>query len=308
MERREFLQQVAAWSVVAGTIPTLRIPSVSAQTTAPGVAAAQPELIVGKGKDYAELTRKVVEKLGGMQKFVKAGDKVVVKPNIGWDRTVEQGANTHPEIVKALVVMALAAGAKQVLVFDRSCDDTRKCYAKSGIKEAIEGLNDPRATCPYCDNAKFVPVKIDNGVAIQTWNIYKDALDADVYINVPIAKHHSSAKVTAGLKNIMGVAGGNRGSLHQNQGEKLTDLHLVIKPKLTIIDATRILLRNGPQGGKMEDVKVLDTIVASTDPVAADAYVTQWFDKKPDEIPIILAASKRGLGEIDLAKVKVTEV
>jgi uncharacterized protein (DUF362 family) len=240
-----------------------------------------------------------------MSAFVKPGHKVVIKPNIGWDRAPEYAANTNPDVVKTLVQLALDAGAKQVLVFDRSCDDARRAYTTSGIKAAVDALNDPRAICSICDNAKFIPVKLERGKLLSEWNIYKDALDADVYINVPIAKHHGSAKLTLGMKNIMGVAGGNRGSLHQQQGDKLADLNLIVNPKLTIIDATRILLRKGPQGGNLADVKQLDTLLASTDPVAVDAYACTLFDMKPEQIPIIAAAAKRGMGEMDLTRIQV---
>jgi uncharacterized protein (DUF362 family) len=304
---------VAAWSAAAAVAPMIRIPELAAAQdvgAANGTAgaAAMPVVVVGKGADYAAVVRSVVEKLGGMKAFVKSGDKVVIKPNIGWNRRPEQAANTNPQVVKTLVELALAAGAKQVQVFDRSCADARHCYANSGIKAAVESLGDNRATCSYCDNARFIPVKIERGRAVQEWDLYRDALEADVYINVPIAKHHGSAKLTLGLKNIMGLAGGNRGSLHQQQGEKLADLHQVVKTHLTVLDATRILLRNGPQGGKLEDVKQLDTIAASTDIVAIDAWGVTLFDgMKAADIPIIAAAARRGLGEIDLAKIKVMQ-
>jgi uncharacterized protein (DUF362 family) len=152
-----------------------------------------------------------------------------------------------------------------------------------------------------------VPVDIKRGKAVRRLEIYKDALEADTYINVPVAKHHSLSRLTLGLKNSMGVLGGNRGQMHQNLGQKLADLATVVRPKLTVIDATRILLRNGPQGGDIDDVKILDTIVASADPVACDAYATTLFDLHPNEISSTVAAYKLGLGEMDLAKIKIIQ-
>jgi len=137
--------------------------------------------------------------------------------------------------------------------------------------------------------------------------IYKDALDADTYINVPVAKHHSLSRLTLGLKNSMGVLGGDRGNMHHNLGQKLADLATVVRPKLTVIDATRILLRNGPQGGDIDDVKVLDTVVASADPVACDAFATTLFDMQPEEISSTVAAYKMGLGEMDLARMQIIQ-
>jgi uncharacterized protein (DUF362 family) len=263
---------------------------------------------VATGKDYAAITTKAIAALGGIGAFVKAGDKVVVKPNIGWDRAPEQAANTHPIVVKTLVELALKAGAKKVMVFDRPCNDARRCYNNSGILAAVESIKDPRATCTYVANEDFIPVQIKNGVVIQEWDLYRDAVECDCYINAPIAKHHGLAKLTMGLKNIMGICGGTRGKIHQQIGEKLADLNMAVRSKLTVIDATRILLRNGPQGGRLEDVKVLDTLIASADPVAADAYAATLFEMKPEQIDAVVAAHKRGLGEMDLAKINVVRV
>lgn len=304
MDRREFLKQIAAWSAgIALTTPLFSIDAFAQQAT------PTPSLLaVARGKDYASIVAAAIEKLGGMGKFVRPGDKVVVKPNIGWDRKPEQAANTHPEVVKAIVRLALDHGASQVKVFDRSCNDPRRCYANSGIQAAVESIGDPRATCPFIDDRLFVPVQIARGKAITEWELYRDAIEADCYINVPIAKHHGLTRLTLGLKNVMGVMGGSRGKIHQGIAQKLADLNTVVRPKLTVIDATRILLRRGPQGGNIDDVKVCDTIIASADPVAADAYATTLFDMRPDEIESTVAAHRMGLGEIDLSRVTIVEV
>jgi uncharacterized protein (DUF362 family) len=307
MDRREFIEQVAAWS--AGTLVAAPVFQVDSIMAAESPSGEQPALAVAKGKNYAELVDRVVKSLGGIEKFVKKGDKVVVKPNIGWDRTPAQGANTHPDIVKRVVLMCLDAGAKRVSVFDRTCNDSRRSYARSGIQAAVESIGDSRVRCFFLENnsRNVVPVKIEHGKSIQQFGFYKEALppECDCYINIPIAKHHVLAKLTLGLKNAMGVIGGNRGEIHKDIGLRIADLNLVIRPKLTIIDATRILVRNGPTGGNLADVKVLDTLIASTDPVAADAYATTLFGMKPDDISSTVAGAKLGLGEIDLAKVKV---
>jgi uncharacterized protein (DUF362 family) len=307
MDRREFLEQVAAWSAgVAVATPVFNVRSILAADEKP---QEKPVLAVAKGKDYAALVEKSLKSLGGIGRFVKQGDRVVVKPNIGWDRTPEQAANTHPDVVKAIVQQCLDAGAKQVLVFDRSCSDARRSYTRSGIQEAVNGLGETRAQCVFPDQAKFVPVQIENAKSIKKFDFYQDAMetDCDCYINVPIAKDHCLSKLTLGLKNVMGVIGGNRGEIHKDMGPRIADLNLVVRPKLTIIDATRILLRHGPTGGNLEDVKVLDTLVASADTVAADAYATTLFGMKPEEIASTVAAAKLGLGEMDLSKVKIVE-
>ena len=307
MDRREFIEQVAAWS--AGALmaaPVFNVASVlAAEATPPGKSL----LSVAKGTDYAELVTAVLKPVGGIAAFVHSGDRVVVKPNIGWDRLPEHGANTHPDVVKAIVQQCLGAGAKRVLVFDRTCNEQRRCYTRSGIQAAVESIGDSRAQCIFPDQNKYVPVKIEKAKSIHEFEFYKDALEAecDCYINVPIAKHHVLSKLTLGLKNIMGVIGGNRGEIHKNIHQRLADLNLVIRPKLTIIDATRILLRNGPTGGNVKDVKVLDTLIASADTVAADAYATTLFGMKPADLKSTVAAAKMGLGEMDLSKLKIVK-
>jgi uncharacterized protein (DUF362 family) len=308
MDRREFIEQVAAWS--AGALMAAPVFNVAAVAAAETKAGSNPLLAVAKGKDYAELVGSVLKPLGGIAAFVHEGDRVVVKPNIGWDRTPEQAANTHPEVVKALVRQCLDAGAKRVLVFDRTCNDPRRCYARSGIQAAVQSIDDRRVQCIFPDDSKYMPVKIENGKSIHEFAFNKDSLEAecDCYINVPIAKHHVLTKLSLGLKNIMGVIGGNRGEIHKAVHQRIADLNLVVRPKLTIIDATRILLRNGPSGGSLKDVNVLDTLIASADTVAADAYATTLFGMKPADVKSTTAAAKMGLGEMDLSKVKVVNV
>lgn len=305
MERREFLEHVAAWSAgLSVSCPFFRI-----VPRAIAAEKAQPLVAVAKGTDYEALVSKVLEPLGGMQAFVKKGDRVVVKPNIAWDRKPEQAANTHPLVVKALVKAVLDAGASSVMVFDRPCHEVRRTYASSGIIDAVKAIDDKRVSWFYVeeDDRKFVPVKIEKGRDLKEWQFHKDALEADCYVNVPIAKHHRLAKLTLGVKNVLGVVGGNRGQIHQGMGRRLAELNTVIRPKLTVVDATRILFRNGPVGGNLEDVKTLDTLIASGDTVAADAYATTLFDMKPDEVDSTREAYDLGLGEKDLGRVKVVQ-
>lgn len=296
MDRREFLKQFSLWS--AGLIITPPVFHITSQLFASSLT--RPDILVAKDRDYPGMVRRIVESLGGMQAFVKNGDKVVIKPNIGWDRSVEQGANTHPLIVAELAMLCLDAGASKVSVFDRTCNEERRCYHNSGMQAALEKIRDKRFRFDYVDNRKFVPVTIENGQALKEWPFYKDALEADCYINVPVAKHHGLSQVSLGLKNIMGIVGGWRGLLHTQLGAKLADLNRVIRPELTLVDATRMIIRNGPQGGDADDVKKLDTLIASVDTVAADAYATTLFGLKPDQIEATVEAHKRGLGQMDL--------
>jgi len=300
MDRREFLQKFTMYS--AGAIMAAPIFNIIPPVLAKIV---KPNLCVGVDKDYKTLVQKTLAPLGGMDAFVKKGDRVVVKPNIGWDRNPEQAANTHPQVVKSIVELALLSGASKVQVFDRTCNSDRLCYTNSGIQNALTSINDSRVVCEFIDNRKFIPVTIKNGNSLKEWSFYKDALAADCYINVPVAKHHRLAGLTLGLKNVMGIIGGERGRLHTNIGQYLADLSTVIKPELTVIDATRILLNNGPQGGNLSDVKTMHTLIATTDIVAADAYATTLFGKKPEDISSTKAAYAMGLGEMQLKQMNI---
>jgi len=303
MNRRKFLQDISMWS--AGLLLSPPIFNIT-----PGLFASSKKikLVVAEGMNYDSLVKELLEPLGGLSTFVNPGKSVVIKPNMGWDRNPDQAANTHPLIVKSIVNLALEAGASKVMVFDRPCNEERRCHYNSGIRPELEKIKDKRLKCVYIDDRKFIPVTIKRGQSLREWAFYKDALEADCYINVPIAKHHSLAKLTLGLKNIMGVIGGSRGKIHKNMGQNLADLNTVIKPALTIIDATRILLRNGPSGGNLKDVKRMDTLIASSDTVAADAYATTLFNLKPGEIGSTVAAHKSGLGEMNLSKMDIIKV
>ncbi len=305
MDRREFIEQVAAWS--AGACLAAPLFDVRAVMAAEAGSKEMPLLVVAKGKDYQALVETVLKPLGGISAFVKKGDRVVVKPNIGWDRTPELASNTHPDVVKAVVKHCLDAGASRVMVFDRSVNDPRRCYARSGIKAAVEALGDSRVKCEYVVERDYIPVKIAGNKSLDEFNFNRNSIppECDCYINVPVAKHHGQARLTLGMKNVMGVIGGNRGIIHRDLNRRIADLNLVVRPKLTIIDATRILLRHGPTGGKIEDVKVLDTLIASADTVAADAYATTLFGMKPKDLGSTVAAAALGLGEMDLSKVKI---
>ncbi len=301
MDRRRFLQRAIALTAGAG------MPVSFIDITEVLAAAPSPEVAVVTGASYGAVVREALSLLGGMGAFVDKGARVVIKPNIGWDRSPETGANTHPLVVRTLAEMALEAGAAEVKVFDRTCNERRRCYVNSGIQEILEDVGDKRLRLEHIDDRKFVDVDIKRGKSLKRWQIYKDALDADCYINVPVAKNHGLSRLTLGLKNSMGVIGGNRGSLHFDISQKLADLATVLRPTLTVVDATRILLANGPQGGRLSDVKVTDTIIASRDPVAADALATTLFDLRPEEIGSTVAAYKMGLGEMDVDAMRIVK-
>ncbi len=306
-DRRAFLKGATACSFAATGMNILEalLRAVGAGGDALAAETARPVIAVAANGAPEVMARGAVDALGGMRGFVGKGDVVVVKPNIGWDRTPEQAANTNPDVVKTVVRMCLEAGAKQVKVIDRPCNDPRRCYKQSGIMDAVESLGDPAAVMEHVDPRKFLERKIGTGKSLQSWTFYRDLLEADRIINVPIAKHHSSTRLTMSLKNVMGIIGGNRGNIHHDLDQNIVDLNLVVRWHLIVLDAVRIQTANGPQGGRLQDVRRMDTVIAGTDPVAVDSYAATLFGITGHDVPHVLYASQRGLGEIDLKKVKI---
>jgi len=269
-------------------------------------------LVVARGEDPAALTRMAIETLGGMSRLVSRGDVVVIKPNMAWNSPPEFAANTNPLVVAELVRLSLEAGARRVKVFDHTpSDDPAAAYEASGIAEAARAAG---ADVHFVRRDGFHVLPIE-GRALKAWPFYEEvifATECDVLINVPIAKHHSTSRLTLGLKNIFGVLGGERGALHSDIHTKIADVNRVVRVDLTVLDAYRILRRHGPTGGRLEDVdnspENARRVVAGTDRVAVDAYATTLFGLKPEDIGFLTAAHAAGLGEIDLNKVQVVEV
>ena len=302
MHRRDFVRYMAALGLVSGA-GRLVLPE-EVWAMAP-LVTPQPLVAKAQGTNYAQLVGDTIQALGGMKKFVNAGEVVVVKPNMAWDRPPEMAANANPAVVRQVVELCLEAGAKQVKVLDYTCDDARKAYATSGIQAAVEGLKDPRAVMQFVDERGFVEVQIEKARALKKWSFYKDILEADRFINIPVAKQHSEARLTMCLKNMMGAIGPWRGRIHVGLHQNIADMNLILRPDLHVLDATRILLRNGPKGGRIEDVAVKNLVFAGTDPVALDALGTELFGMKPADIGYITRAHQAGRGEMDLGKIKI---
>ncbi len=260
-----------------------------------------PEMAILQGENPAQLARLAIEELGGIRRFVSRSDIVLVKPNIGWDRTPEQAANTNPAVVAEVVRQCWDAGAGRVTVTDVSCNEPRRCFQRSGIAEAARRAG---AEVILPDPARFKDVDLQ-GRVLRNWPIFDPFLNADKIINIPIAKQHSLTGTTLGMKNWYGILGGPRHQLHQKIHESLVDLADFIRPTLTMIDCYRVLIRNGPTGGNLEDVVFKKTLVAGTDPVALDAYVAKaYWNLEVSALPYLQIAAKRGLGTFEFEKVR----
>ena len=267
---------------------------------------SEPYIVVARNGEPEEMVRRALSALGGIERFVAPGSKVIIKPNICVAyHTYEYAATTNPWVVGALVKLCLEVGASQVSVLDYPFGGTPdQAYAVSGIADQVVAAGGQMVVMP---RFKFIETDITNGKSLKKAAIFEDALKADVLINVPIAKNHSLARLTLGMKNMMGLIQ-NREAIHADMGQRLADLAGHIKPTLTIIDAVRILMAHGPTGGNLADVKQMDTIIASPDIVAADSFAATLFGLAPDDISYIKAGTERGLGRSDLENLKIEEI
>ena len=264
--------------------------------------AALPEMVVVQGAtDPRAMVQRAFNDLGGIGRFIARNDIVVLKPNIAWDRTPEQAANTNPDVVAEVVKQCWQAGAKRVIVTDVSCNDAERCFRRSGIAAAARAEG---AEVILPDPARFREVNL-GGEILQSWPVFEPFLAADKVINLPIAKHHGLTGATLGFKNWYGILGGERNRLHQQIHQSLVDLAAFMLPTVTLIDCYRVLLRNGPTGGNLEDVALHKTLVAGTDPVALDAYVAKaYWNLDAAALPYLQMAERRGLGRADFENVR----
>jgi uncharacterized protein (DUF362 family) len=306
LDRRTFLKASAALGLTCST----GLPG----TPAKAAAAASDLAIVkyktsptdpeGIAEEAERLTRRAVEALGNMSRFVSKGDVVWVKPNISWDRRPEQAANTNPDVVATLVKLCYEAGAKQVVVSDNPNNDGRRTFARSGIQAAAEKAG---ARVFFLDPRKFKRMGI-NGKVLREWEVYTEVVEADKLINVPIVKHHGYSAVTLGMKNLMGVIGGQRSRYHQDLTNSIPDLAAFVKSHLVVLDAVRVLTANGPTGGSLADVERRDTVIAGIDQVAVDALGATLLGHRPESIAHIKEAASRGMGNINYAELNPAEV
>ena len=263
------------------------------------------DLVVAKGQDPYHMTIEAIKAMGGMSRFVKKGSVVLIKPNISWDRSVEQAANTNPEVVAALIDLCFESGAKRVNVFDNSCNDAKRCYANSGVEQKAK---EHGANIFFPSSWNVVKAKFAHKSPMENWPVYREALECDTFINVPILKHHGLAGLTISMKNLMGICSGNRGKIHYEIGAKLVDITGFINPDLTVVDAYRVLLRHGPQGGDIADVALKNTVIVGTDPTLTDTFACTLMDVDPLSISYIKEASRRGFGSVDLAKADILHI
>lgn len=306
MDRRDFLKTAIRGGIVAGS--GLALGGVGGLGRA-AVAAEKGkdwDLVAVRGGEPEAMFDAAIEAYGGMGAFVSKGSKVVVKPNIGWDVPPERGANTHPALVGRIVTRCLEAGAKEVVVFDHTCDNWRQCYATSGIGKAVEDAGGKMLSAD--SQGYYREVAVPRGKRLTKALVHQALLDADVFINAPVLKDHSSTRLTAGMKNLMGVVW-DRGYWHRNDLHQcIADFASLRKPDLIVVDAYSIMKRNGPRGVSASDVAIMKAQLLSRDCVAADAAAAKLFGLEPGEIRHIQLASDMQLGRMDLNDLAINRI
>lgn len=297
IQRRSFIKKgatAAAAGAIAAAVPASAL-----------AEEKKPRIVVVHGNDIPKMIAAGIEKMGGWGKFFKEGKKVAIKPNLAWKSTPEQGGNTHPDIIRAVILAAEKAKVKQIVIPENTCHSERETFPACGILDAIKGTG---AKLYRPKGNDYVSVEVPKGKICKKARVTRDLIEADCLVNIPVAKHHGGAMLTLSMKNWMGAIdnrtrqGWHRQGLHQC----IADFSTYLKPTLIIIDATRILLDRGPQGpGPLAHPH---EIIFATDPVAADTYAASLFGNKPKDVPHIELAAELGVGCADMEKIRVERV
>jgi uncharacterized protein (DUF362 family) len=298
MNRRDFLVGTAALSAFTAFGKYGRV---LGNITSPGY-----DLVAIKGSSPAAMLEHGLNAMGGIKAFVKKNQTVVIKPNIGWDTPPDRAADTNPELVGRLIKLCKEAGAKDVYVFDHTCDTWSKCYKNSGIEKAVKDAGGKIA--PGNSESNYHEVEIKNGKRLKKAKVHELILDSAVFINLPVLKNHGSTRLSIGMKNMMGVVW-DRGYWHKNDLHQcIADFGTYRKPDLTIIDAYAVMKQNGPRGVSLDDVTIMKSMLISRDIVAADAAAAKLFGMEPEDISYINIADEMKVGRKDIKNLKVQRI
>jgi len=305
MKRRDFFRKGFSASVAASA--TLAFGNLDKLFATPPKFPMLPyDLVAVRNGEPEAMFDKAIESLGGMGAFVKKDQKVVVKPNIGWDVSPERAGNTNPALIKRIIEHCFGAGAKEVYVFDNTCDDWNKCYKTSGIEDAAKAAG--AKVVPGNSESYYQEVDVLKGVKLKKAKVHELILESDVFINVPVLKHHSSADLSIAMKNLMGVVWDrtfwHRNNLHQCIADYATHR----KPDLNVIDGYRVMMKNGPRGVSINDVVSYKTLILSPDIVAADAAAAKVFGSEPEDIGYIVKAAELGVGTYNLDSLNINRI
>jgi len=306
MKRRDFVKKSLVAGIAAGAV-------FSAGSYANIVSSRKSlsekktyDMVAIKGGEPDEMFERAIKSLGGIKNFVKPNQKVLIKPNIGWDVVPEKAANTNPKLVYKIIKMCKEAGAKDVFVFDHTCDAWKKSYENSGIEKAVK---DAGGKIVQGNNeSNYQEVEVKKGKRLKKDKVHELVLDSDVFINVPILKDHGSARLTMSMKNLMGTVW-DRGFWHRNDLHQcIADYSTYCKPTLNVIDAYKVMHQNGPRGVSLSDLTLMKSMIISTDIVAADTAAAKLLGLTPEDVPYIKIASEMNLGKTDLQKLSIDRI
>ena len=303
MKRREFVWKSLGAGLAAGSAMVM---SPYAKAIGKGLPAAAYDLVAVKGGMPGQMFDAAIQSLGGMEKYVKKGQSVVIKPNLGWDATPERAANTNPELVGRIVEHCLSAGAREVLVFDHSINEWTRCYKNSGVEKAVKDAGGKMVAGN--SQGSYQEIEIEGAKKLKKTLVHELILESDVFINVPVLKHHGGAGLCVSMKNLMGAVW-DRKFWHANDLHQcIADFTLAVKPDLNIIDAYQVLMRNGPRGVSQADVAEMKSLIIGEDMVAADTAAAKLFGKEPAQVDHIRKADEMGIGSMDLSGLSINRI
>lgn len=305
MKRRDFFKSSAILGIAAAAGVTSNVfPYIYRHL--PEAPPLPYDMIAVKNGEPAQMFDKAIAAMGGMGAFVKKNSKVVIKPNIGWDAVPEKAANTNPQLVGRIIQSCFAAGAKSVSVFDHTCDNWNKCYQNSGIEKAVKDAGGTIA--PGNSENYYSNVTIKGAKSLTSAKVHELILESDVFINVPVLKHHGSSKLTVSMKNLMGIVW-DRKTWHRNDLHQcIADFGLHRRPDLNIVDCYAVMKQNGPRGVSVDDVSIMKSLLMSKDMVAVDAAAAKMFGVSPDDIPYLRFAEELKVGSKNLDKLKINRI
>jgi len=306
MDRREFIKKSLTTGIVTGSAITFGNYSHLFAYPYKSLFDKPFDLVAIKGGEPDVMFDKGIQSFGGMKTFINKGQTVVVKPNIGWDVNPERAGNTNPILIKRIIQSCFEAGAKYVYVFDHTCDNWKRCYSNSGIESAVKDAGGKVVSGD--SEGYYQQVTVKNGKKLTDVKVHELILESDVFINVPILKHHSSADVTISMKNLMGIVW-DRGYWHRtNLHQCIADFATYRKPDLNIVDAYLVMKRNGPRGISKDDVLTLKSQIISSDIVAADAAAAKLFNSNPGDIDYIRIANEMKIGNMNLDQLNINRI
>ncbi|MCD6201248.1 MAG: DUF362 domain-containing protein [Bacteroidales bacterium] len=304
MKRRDFFLKSAGVGLGLGAAMSLG--SFKTLTAGPS-AFALPDMAAVRGGEPDVMFDRAIAAMGGMGHFVKKGQKVVVKPNIGWDVPPERAANTNPLLIKRIVQHCYQAGAKEVLAFDNTCDAWTKCYKDSGIEKYVKSAGGKMV--PGNTEGFYQEIELTQGKRLKKVKVHELVLDADVFIDVPVLKSHDAAKLTISMKNLMGVIWDRRYWHRNDLNQCIADYATYSrKPDLVVVDAYNVMMKNGPRGVSKSDVVKMKAQIVTTDMVAADAAAAKMFGVDPASVRYIRLAHEMHAGNMDLSKLNISRI